>query len=85
MDSPVLEAKKIVFPTPELPGDLSMPPQLKLFNDIFVLPLSKQKKTPKDSLLHLTINPKFFIHAYTKLSVQSICSWLELIQVRSEI
>lgn len=37
MDNPVLEAKTILFPTPEPPGDLSMPPQVKLFNNLFVL------------------------------------------------
>lgn len=63
-----------------------MPPQLKLFNNNFVLLLSKQKKKPpKDSLLPLTINPKLFIPAYTRLSNHSFCSWLELVQVRSEI
>lgn len=66
MDSPVLEDKTIVFPTPEPPGDLSMPPQSKLFSNLFVLPLSKQK-APKDSLLPLTINPKLLVLAYTRL------------------
>lgn len=40
----LLEAKTIVFPTPESrAGDLSMPAQPKFLSDLFVIPMSKEK------------------------------------------
>lgn len=60
-----------MFPTPESPaGDLSMPPQSKFLNNLFGLPLSKQKTT-KESLFPLTINPNLLVPAYTGLSNQN--------------